>query len=415
VKRVPYWIFNWRTARGFTARSGFERVVKQRLPNTQSNLNLIALADLLTQRRQDLLKHWRDAVRRLPAARNLDVPTLNDHIPDVLEELAVALTAGETRSVLDLQLENSPRVHGTERFRAGFDIVEVVAEYNIIQELVQALAEQNGVDISGDVNLIINRVFDRAIAAAVDTFARQKTLEIQQRREEHLAFVMHDLRTPLAAMQTARMLLKRNLPDNVKSGTVANMLELLDRNASRLEALLKVANQEQYNIAVSTTDQLRVERREFDLWPLIEGLLHDFKPLAEHSPVRIVNTVPTELAVFGDAMRLGQVFQNLLSNAVRYTTQGQIVVGAESIDDGQTAHCWVRDTGAGIDPERLGRIFDKLETDPNRKGGLGLGLAIVKQIIEAHGGRVSVESEPGKGSMFSFTIPGKADSAKLNP
>jgi len=74
----------------------------------------------------------------LPAARDLDVPTLNDHIPDVLEELTSALSVGETQSVLELQLENNPRVHGTERFRAGFDIVEVVAEYNIIQELVQA-------------------------------------------------------------------------------------------------------------------------------------------------------------------------------------------------------------------------------------------------------------------------------------
>jgi signal transduction histidine kinase len=140
---------------------------------------------------------------------------------------------------------------------------------------------------------------------------------------------------------------------------------------------------------------------------VVEDLLHDFKPLAESSPVRIVNTVPTELTVYGDALLLGQVFQNLLSNAVRYTTQGQVVVGAESIDDGQSAHCWVRDTGAGIEPERLGRIFDKLETDPNRKGGLGLGLAIVKQIIEAHGGKVSVKSELGKGSTFTFTIPGK--------
>src|SRR5215470_7713015 len=270
---------------------------KQRAPKMPPNRNLTRLADLLTRHRQQLLDQWRKEVRHLPAARDLDVPTLNDHIPDVLEELSGALAAGETRSVMELQLEKSPRVHGTERFRAGFDIVEVVAEYNIIQELVQALAEQNGVDISGDVNLIINRVFDRAIAAAVDTFARQKTLEVQQRREEHLAFVMHDLRTPLAAMQTARMLLTHNLPDNVKIGTVANMLELLDRNASRLEALLKLANQEQYNITVSTTDQLRIERREFDLWPLVEGLLHDFKPLAEHSPVRIVNTVPTELTV----------------------------------------------------------------------------------------------------------------------
>jgi two-component system phosphate regulon sensor histidine kinase PhoR len=383
--------------------------MQKRLPETAVDPSLRKLADLLHRNRRELLATWRQEVRRLPAARSLDVPTLNDHIPDVLEELAHALTSGGTQSVMELQLENSPKVHGTERFRAGFDIVEVVAEYNIIQELVQTFAEQNGVDCGGDVSRIMNRVFDRAIAAAVDTFARQKTLEIQQRREEHLAFIMHDLKTPLAAMQTARMLLQRSLPDSVQSGAVANMLELIDRNAARLEALLKVATQEQYNIAVSTSQEMRVERRELDLWILVEGLLRDLKPLAENSPVRIVNSVPTDLTIFADGMLLGQVFQNLLSNALRYTTQGQIVIGAQSIDDGQTVRCWVSDTGAGIEPERLGRVFDKLETDADRQGGLGLGLAIVKQAVEAHGGQVFVESELGTGSTFTFIIHGKGN------
>src|SRR5215471_7687274 len=381
----------------------------QRFSEAADNPDLHKLADLLRGHRAELLATWRREVRRLPAARDLDVPTLNDHIPDVLEELAGALVSGETQSVMDLELEHSPKVHGTARFRAGFDIVEVVAEYNIIQELVQALAEQNGVSWAGELSRIVNRVFDRAIASAVDTFARQKTLEIQQRREEHIAFIMHDLKTPLAAMQTARVLLQRNLPENVRTGTVGNMLELIERNAARVDALLKIATQEQYNIAVSTSHEVRLERRELDLWPLVEGLLHDLKPLAEKSPVRIVNSIPTELTIFADAMFLGQVFQNLLSNALRYTTEGQIVVGAQSIDDGLTVRCWVSDTGAGIEPGRLGRVFDKLETDAERKGGMGLGLAIVKQVVEAHGGKVFVESELGKGSTFTFLIPGKGN------
>jgi signal transduction histidine kinase len=382
---------------------------KQRLSETADNPELHKLADLLHEHRAELLATWRREVRRLPAARDLDVPTLNDHIPNVLEELAGALVSGETQSVMDLELEHSPKVHGTARFRAGFDIVEVVAEYNIIQELVQALAEQNGVSWAGQVSRIVNRVFDRAIASAVDTFARQKTLEIQQRREEHLAFVMHDLKTPLAAMQTARVLLKHNLPENIQTGTVRNMLELIERNAARVEALLKMATQEQYNIAVSASPEMRLERRELDLWPLVEGLLHDLKPLAENSPVHIVNSVPTDLTIFADAMLLGQVFQNLVSNALRYTTQGQIAIGAQSIDEGQTVRCWVSDTGAGIEPDRLGRVFDKLETDADRKGGMGLGLAIVKQVVEAHGGKVFVESELGKGSTFTFLVPGKGN------
>src|SRR5207253_5838894 len=169
---------------------------------------------------------------------------------------------------------------------------------------------------------------------------------------------------------------------------------------------LKQAFQEQHNIAVGTTDEIRVEKREFDLWPLIESLLTDLQPLTESSLVQVINSIPYDFVIFAVALLLTQVFQNLLSNAIRYTTRGQIVIGAERIDEGQTVRCWVRDTGAGIEPERLGRVFDKLETDPNRKGSLGLGLAIVKQIVEAHGGQVFVESKLDEGSTFSFTLPG---------
>ena len=89
-------------------------------------------------------------VSRLPAAQNLDIPTLNDHIPHLFDELALALTAGDTESLLDLQLHDSPKIHGGLRLRAGFDIVEVVAEYNILRELLSCLAEKEGVEITGD-------------------------------------------------------------------------------------------------------------------------------------------------------------------------------------------------------------------------------------------------------------------------
>jgi two-component system phosphate regulon sensor histidine kinase PhoR len=377
--------------------------MKNLFPKSSPDPNLQKFASTIQRRREQVLLDWRQQVRRLPAARNLDVPTLNDHIPPLLDELTEALGSGEYQSLLDLQLENSPKIHGSQRLRAGFDIVEVVAEYNILREILLALADTENVDIAGSPNRILNRVLDRAIALAVDTFAKERALEIQQRREEQLSFVMHDLRTPLAAIQTAGSILTTSLTSEAKTNRVTQMIEILRRNTARLNALLKVASQEQYNIATSTLDEIRVERREFELSPLVEGLIHDLSPLSENTPVRIVNVVPQDLVVSADALLMTQVFQNLLANAIKYTEAGQIAIGAEKKADG-TVRCWISDTGSGIPADRLGKIFEKLESDPEWKGGLGLGLAIVKQVVAGHGGQVFVDSEPGRGSTFSFTI-----------
>ena len=95
----------------------------------------------------------------------------------------------------------------------------------------------------------------------------------------------------------------------------------------------------------------------------------------------------------------------MLSNAIEYTTGGEITIGAANLEREDAVRCWVTDTGAGIPKERLGKVFDRLETDPDRPGGVGLGLTIAKQIVEAHGGEIVVKSQLGKGSTFEFTIP----------
>jgi len=107
------------------------------------------------------------------------------------------------------------------------------------------------------------------------------------------------------------------------------------------------------------------------------------------------------MSIVADAPLMAEVFQNLISNAIRYTHHGRISVGAQRI--GNTVECWVEDSGKGVEPKRIERIFEKFETDSN--DGQGLGLAIVKKIVEAHGGNVGVTSEFGKGSRFYFVIP----------
>jgi len=370
-----------------------------------STENLDALAALIRRERDTLLAEWRQEVQQLSVAHNLDVPTLNDHIPDLLEELACELEVCSDGSMIE-GLKENPITHGLDRLRLGFDVEEVVAEYNALRGIIQDLIERHDLRLRGAVNRIINRVIDVSIGLAVKTYATQKALEIQQRREEHLTFVAHDLRSPLSAIAMAAKLLEDTIPDASKDERGAMLLETMHRNVRRLNSLVVKVVQEEANLKTQVNE--RVERREVKLSALVEVLVSDLSPLAAASNLSLINRVPEELAAFADANMLTLIFQNLISNAIDYTPNGEVIIGARKSEESASIECWVSDNGAGIPADRLEKVFDKLETDPDKKSGMGLGLAIVKQFVEAHGGRVAVESEPGRGSTFRFTIPHEA-------
>jgi two-component system, OmpR family, phosphate regulon sensor histidine kinase PhoR len=367
--------------------------------------NLDALAALIRRERDTLLAEWRHEVRQLSVAHNLDVPTLNDHIPDLLEELACELEACSDGSMIE-GLKENPITHGLDRLRLGFDVEEVVGEYNALRGVIQDLIERHDLRLRGAVNRTINRVIDVSIGLAVKTYAAQKALEIQQRREEHLTFVAHDLRSPLTAIAMAAKLLEVAVPDVAKDERAAMLLETMHRNVTRLNSLVVKVVQEEANLKAKLNE--RLERREVKLRILVDELVSDLIPLADASNLSLINEVPEELTAFVDADMLTLIFQNLISNAIDYTPNGEVTIGAKKIKESAAVECWVSDNGAGIPADRLEKVFDKLETDPDKKSGMGLGLAIVKQFVEAHGGEVSVESEPGQGSTFRFTIPDEA-------
>jgi signal transduction histidine kinase len=99
----------------------------------------------------------------------------------------------------------------------------------------------------------------------------------------------------------------------------------------------------------------------------------------------------------------------LIANAIKFTPRGKVVIRAQQIESIDVVECRVSDNGAGIPPEHLEKVFEEFETGSQDEGGLGLGLAIVKTFVEAHGGKVTVESKQGAGSTFQFTLPGKSD------
>jgi signal transduction histidine kinase len=359
---------------------------------------LADLGELIESYQSELLSDWHCEVALLPGAEQLDGPTITDHIPQLLTELSENLKSDRSEA----SLIQSPAEHGVQRWRVGFDITEVVTEYGILRTCLDRLAEKHSLPLTTQAGRIVNTVFDNAVAQATKAYATHMTVELQKRREEHLSFVIHDLRTPLQAVSLATTMLERSLPDDSKTELFETSLSTLRRNIGRLDALIKRVLQDGANLQLA--DSPKVEKREFDLWSLAESTIQDLDPIATDSRTTLINEIPPDMTIFADARLLGQVFQNLFSNAIKFTPNGKITIGAR-YSDGIT-QCWVQDTGAGIDSERLDKIFEKLETDQQPgKRGVGLGLAIVKQIVELHGGTIAVESRVGEGSTFTFEIP----------
>jgi two-component system phosphate regulon sensor histidine kinase PhoR len=366
--------------------------------------NLITLAALLRKESDAIMSAWRNEIRKLAVAKHLDVPTLNNHIPDLIEELACELEACSDETKIDGRKDN-PIVHGLDRLDLGFDVEEVVSEYHALRAVILHLVEARQLQVKGLMNHTINRVIDRSIGLAVKTYATQKAIEVQQRREEHLSFVVHDLRSPLSTISIAAQLLENHLKNPNGDEATAKLLATLGRNVTRLNELIVKVIQEENNLSADPNE--RAKRLDIELKPLVDELMRDLDPMAVSSNAKLFNQVPDDLIAFADPNLLTLVFQNLISNAINYTHHGNIIVSARQDTEANSVECWVSDNGAGISQDRTEKVFEKLETDPERDVGMGLGLAIVRQFVEAHGGNVSVDSVIGVGSTFRFNLPNR--------
>jgi signal transduction histidine kinase len=369
-------------------------------PGTKKHCTVAHLADVFAQSQKQIIDEWRLQVGDLLQERHLDEPTLTNHMPDLIAEITRDLELSRNGSIAAEQTRGSPPVHGVQRFHDGLDVGEVVAEYNLLRTAFLTVAERHDLYLVGEAARIINHRIDEAVRLSVMAFAAQQALMRKEQEDEHLAFIAHDLRTPLNAVCLLVDQLRYGLDQKAISAS-GNLFEILQRNLQRVSDLItKVLEVKLPPSALGTS--FRPERRTFELWPLVERLIIDLQSVAAKDEITVVNQIPHSLTMFADAGLISQVFQNLLGNAFKYATRGRIVVSAS---EGESAvECVVEDNGTGIPLELLSKVFDKLATDPEREG-TGLGLTIVKQIVEAHGGTVAAESIEGSGAKLRFRIP----------
>ena len=226
--------------------------------------------------------------------------------------------------------------------------------------------------------------------------------QLERTREEFVANVSHELRTPLSLIKGYVETLLDGARDNPE--VAERFLKIIERNANRLDLLI----QDLLTISALESEKIKLNLQPVKLRALAGKVLTDLHAKAENKNVELVNDMP-ELTANGDANRLDQVLANLVDNAIKYgRAQGSVCVGGKKLDDG-ALEIFVRDDGPGIPPEAIDRVFERFyRVDKARsrdQGGTGLGLSIVKHIVQAHGGEVRVESEPGKGATFFFTLP----------
>jgi signal transduction histidine kinase len=367
-----------------------------------SIVGLRRLGELIRDQRHVLLARWRQQVRQLPSAKNLSVPALNDHVPELIDELAGALEFRTEETIEKTLLQGSPPAHGRQRLQDGFDIEEVVGEYNVLRACIHDLAEENGIFVHGSDLRVVNRVIDEAIGLAVQTYATQLALEVKQRREEHLTFVAHDLHTPLKAIAMTVSAFERTMGQSARNEATEQLLRVLRRNIRQLEQLV-------IEVIKANTDSpqdamQKIVRREFDLWPLVERLIHDLRPVADTASIELINNVPDDLQTYADAGLLTRIFENLLSHAINFAPRAKVVVEAWRGDHG-SVECRVSDNGPGMPSDRLNKLFEGRMPVKAGEEDIGLGLAIVKQFVEAHGGTIVADSTEGVGTTIQFTLP----------
>jgi signal transduction histidine kinase len=241
---------------------------------------------------------------------------------------------------------------------------------------------------------------DRAAMAIENARLYRAAVHATQLRDQVLGVVAHDLRNPLSTILMQTSALKRQGPESERRSQ--KPMEVIHRVANRMNRLI----QDLLDVARMEAGELKIERARLSAGGLIAEAVDMQRPLASSSSLELrVEVDPDVAEVWGDRNRLLQVFENLIGNAIKFTQAGgRITAGATS--RGDEVVFWVADTGCGIASENLPRVFDRFwQATKTGRRGAGLGLPITKGIVEAHGGRIWVESTAGRGSSFFFTIP----------
>lgn len=250
--------------------------------------------------------------------------------------------------------------------------------------------------------LLAERSIERDRNLAQAEAARAEAEQANSAKDQFLAMLGHELRNPLSPIVTALALLR------MRQSAGSRELAVIERQVDHMSRLVN----DLLDVSRITRGTLELHKEPLDVADLITRAAEMAAPRLEEKRHTLTLDVPPGLTVIGDAVRLAQVFGNLLANAAAYTPEGG-AVRVTARCEGDQVHVEVTDNGRGLAPGMAQRIFDLFVQGPRtidrQEGGLGLGLAIARSLVEQHDGRIEARSEgPGRGSTFAITLPAAA-------
>ncbi|HEY9675667.1 MAG TPA: sensor histidine kinase [Waterburya sp.] len=395
------------------------------------------ISRIIADKAETIIQQWIETVRqdrRIESSVNLSDTALGNSLPQLLKSLASVLEQsprGFTK-IADGSLE-----HGQLRAKQGYEADEIAQEYGLLRRTIFSVLAPHCVKGSPEEIILIfskiNTVLDEAISLCYKSYVQARLSELEQiqsqltltnqeltrlieSNKDQFSYLTHELKTPLTAVIGYSELLQRLQQQNLNAESDSLSLRSIERVLQGGRHLLRIVN-DSLELSRYEADKIKQNLEWSDVRSVIATVSEMLEPLAQAKGLQLkLDCEQAPDKVFTDSFRFQQILTNLLSNAIRYSDEGSIVVACQCLS-GEKWSLSVSDTGIGIAPDDQERIFEPysqafLNQGRHHKEGTGLGLAIVSRIVRLLHGEIHLVSELGVGSTFTVTFP-KAPSFSL--
>jgi signal transduction histidine kinase len=355
-----------------------------------------AAEEALRRRRDQVIENWFARVSQRSAARHLPRDVIMNNIPGLVDSIIDGLGKAAVSHSPPTISRDLAKKHGESRLDLGYGLKELGEEYNSLREAFLDALDEAGVRLNNQTASVLHGAIDQAHRIGVECFIELREERIRKRQSDFLARLVHDFRSPLSTILTGIGLVRKQA--STGKGIPKN-LDRMERATRRLLFLIEG----QLATEGALSGNIQIKETEVQVAEVAQDVAELLHPRAEEQGVGLRVEVPSGLQLKTDRLLLGQVLQNLVDNALKYTDSGEVVLRAGEEEGG--VRILVEDTGRGIPHEFLSVIFDMYKRTEHTSAGRGVGLAVVKAVVTALGGEVKADSKQGQGSRFTVWLP----------